>query len=272
MSNIKDLKQSTSNTINIVDLLITLNHGNKPKYTETLLRILKNKFSTEESKEVQINETLKLFPFIDREELKKLSSLELVAFNGLFTSFFTQKELDNYFIFCSYNERDLAGNIDLSTLKDFDVIIDHVKIISDKQLEKEMEKQVIKLYDENGWLMVRPLTWESSKKYGSNTKWCTTSAGGESTFESYSNKGMLFYMLNRTTDLKVACFKSLNSSSPEFSFWDAKDNKIDSMSSGVPYEILKIIQIETNSPNAKTNGEINKKLKSPGGSTLKNFF
>lgn len=253
MANIKELKENPSNNINIVDLIMVLNHNHKPKYAETLLRILKKKFVSEESKKYQIEETLKLFPFLKEDELNKLSSLELASFNGLFTSFFTQRELDNYFIFCSYNERNLVENNDLSKYNEFNEIIDIVTIIGDKQIEKEMEKQVVKLYDDGDWLLIRPLTWESSKKYGSNTKWCTTSSGSESTFDSYITKGMLFYMLNRRTNLKVACFKSLSKTSPEFSFWNDKDSRIDSMDSGVPYDVLKIINIETNNPHAKTN-------------------
>lgn len=271
MSNIKDLKDNPTNNINIVDLLVVLNHEHKPKYTETLLRILKKKFSTEESKDYQIKETIKLFPFLKEENLAKLSPLELVAFNGLFTSFFTQRELDNFYLFCSYNERDLVENNDLSKYNDFEEIVDNVKVITDKQLEKEMGKQIVKLYDEGEWLMVRPLTWESSKKYGSNTKWCTTSNGSESTFESYITKGMLFYVLNRKTNIKVACFKSLSKSSPEFSFWNAKDDRVDSMDCGVPNDVLKMITIETNNPNARTNKDLASKVTNSSLFPLKVF-
>ena len=92
---------------------------------------------------------------------------------------------------------------------------------------KQMESQIIKLMDTDEWLVLRPLTYLASKKYGSNTKWCTTSEGNPDYFIKYSSKGVLIYCLNKKTGYKVASFYSLDKNDPEFSFWNQKDDRID---------------------------------------------
>ena len=43
-----------------------------------------------------------------------------------------------------------------------------------KELAKELEGQIIKEYEDEKWVALRPLTFSSSAKYGSSTRWCTT--------------------------------------------------------------------------------------------------
>jgi hypothetical protein len=96
--------------------------------------------------------------------------------------------------------------------------------------------------------VIRPLTYHSSLKYGASTKWCTVSDKNPDYFLRYTKRGILLYMINKVTGLKVACFKSLDSE-PEFSFWNQVDTRIDSLESGLPLFIIDVIRDEvTNSP------------------------
>jgi hypothetical protein len=68
-------------------------------------------------------------------------------------------------------------------------------------------------------------------------------------FDRYCRRGILIYNINKITGHKVACFKNLNpDDDTEFSFWNVKDNRIDSIESGLPFNILDIIlnEIKTN--------------------------
>jgi len=118
---------------------------------------------------------------------------------------------------------------------------------------KQMESQIIKLMDTDEWLVLRPLTYLASKKYGSNTKWCTTSEGNPDYFIKYSSKGVLIYCLNKKTGYKVASFYSLDKNDPEFSFWNQKDSRIDSLDAEIPDEVRLLIQKESKNEKAKTN-------------------
>jgi hypothetical protein len=56
---------------------------------------------------------------------------------------------------------------------------------------------------------------------------------------------VLIYCINKKTGYKVASFRSLDKSDPEFSWWNQKDNRIDSLQSELPDELLKVIRVES---------------------------
>jgi hypothetical protein len=136
----------------------------------------------------------------------------------------------------------------LSKYSSFDEILSVTSIAELKSQEKELEKQIKVIYTNEEWTVIRPLTGNSSMKYGSGTKWCTASTKNPDYFFRYSKRGILLYMINKKTGLKVACFKSLDEEH-EFSFWNQEDIRIDSIESGLPLFIIDIIRDEiTNNP------------------------
>ena len=118
---------------------------------------------------------------------------------------------------------------------------------------KQLEGEIVKIYEDDEWLLLRPLTYSASKKYGSNTKWCTTQESNSEYFIKYSSKGVLIYCINKLTGYKVASFCSLDKNDPEFSFWNQKDSRIDSLQSELTEELLKTIREVCLDPKAKTN-------------------
>ena len=114
-----------------------------------------------------------------------------------------------------------------------------------KLIDKEMEKQVHKLYEDNEWLIIKPLSFLASKKYGASTKWCTTQDNNPDYYLKYSRRGILIYCMNKITGDKVAAFKSLDTTyDRETSFWNLVDQRIDSLESGLPIEVMNIIRDE----------------------------
>jgi hypothetical protein len=59
--------------------------------------------------------------------------------------------------------------------------------------------------------------------------------------------------MNKKTGYKVASFYSLKSSDPEFSFWNQKDIKIESMDSELSDSMLRIIRDVSKDPSAVSN-------------------
>jgi hypothetical protein len=108
-----------------------------------------------------------------------------------------------------------------------------------------MTKQVQKLYETDEWLVVKPLSYQASLKYGASTKWCTASKDNAEYYFRYSKQGILIYSINKKTGNKVAGFKSVDENSePETSFWNITDQRIDSMESGLPSDVLDIFRNE----------------------------
>lgn len=125
--------------------------------------------------------------------------------------------------FIDFMERGLISENDIGKYSTFEDINRVVSLTSLKQIEKEMSKQVIKGYEDENWLAVLPLTFESSSRYGAGTKWCTTYSKEKYYFAKYWNKGILIYFINKKTGYKFAAFKE----DDELSFWTASDIRTD---------------------------------------------
>ncbi len=253
MSKIKELKTNPENCFNVVDFLELFSPEKKSKYTDTLLRLMREtknlKEYIEESKKMITNE----FPFIKIEDLNDFSDIQIMMMSRFIDSFFSYSDLRQWRQFCEYNERGLITQNDLTKYKTFEEVSNQLSIADMKLQSKTLEKEVIKLMDTDEWLVLRPLTYHSSKKYGSNTKWCTTTENNPEYFLKYSKKGVLIYCINKITGYKVASFYSLDKNDPEFSFWNQKDNRIDSLDTELTDEIRKLIQDTSKSKDAKTN-------------------
>jgi hypothetical protein len=146
--------------------------------------------------------------------------------------------------FASYNERKLIENNDVTTYSTWDQIEQAVALADVKSLDKKLEKEIKKIYEDDEWLSLRPLSLEASMKYGANTKWCTTTESGQY-YARYSSRGILIYNINKKTGYKVACFKNLDSNHDnEFSWWDVTDKRIEALDSEAPSAVLEAIRNE----------------------------
>ena len=247
MTKIKDLKSQPENNLNIIEILELVCPEGKTKYIETLLRVMKktknfNNYITE------IRDLLKNRLKVSDSKLDSFTDFQVFFMWRFLDTSFDINDLVEYQKFCEFNERGLIELNDLSRYSSFDEILSVTAIAELKSYEKELEKQIKVVYSDKEWSVIRPLTYHSSLKYGASTKWCTVSDKNPDYFLRYTKRGILLYMINKVTGLKVACFKSLDSE-PEFSFWNQVDTRIDSLESGLPLFIIDVIRDEvTNSP------------------------
>jgi hypothetical protein len=251
MSRTKDLKTNPEFNINLFELFSLFSPNKKTKYTETLLRVMKKTPNLDEHCEEIKDFLMKEFK-IPLTDIENIPNLHLVFFHRLIDGMFNSSDLKTFQKFCEYNERGLIKQNDVSTYQCFDEINNAVSMAEIVVESKDLEKQVKLVHEDDEWLFVRPLTFNASKKYGANTKWCTTTESNPEYFTKYASKGVLIYCLNKKTGYKVASFRSLDKSDPEFSWWNQKDTRIDSLQSEVPDELLKVIRVES-MEKAKTN-------------------
>ena len=253
MSRIKDLRTNEDYNLNIVSILEMFSPESKSKYTETLLRMMKNtpnlKEHTKEIKLVLIDK----FPFIEKSKLDLMSDIQMMLLYKFIDGFFNMEDLQKYRKFCEYNERNLIEENDLTKYKSFDQMIAAMGVAEMKSEEKELETQVIKIHEDSEWLLIRPLTFKSSCKYGANTKWCTTTEHNQEYYNKYAKRGVLVYCINKKTGYKVAAFYSLDKNEPEFSYWNQKDTRIDSTDSNLPLELIGFIRDYVKDPKVKSN-------------------
>ena len=101
------------------------------------------------------------------------------------------------------------------------------------------------IYRDDRWLIIKPLTFEASLKYGCNTKWCTSSKKYPLHFYEYSNEGILIYIIERKTNIKWAVYwEMLNGKKSEMSWWNSEDKRIDSIQASIPEYIMGIVKRE----------------------------
>ena len=243
MSRIKNLKTDPEHIINMVDIIGLFVPEKKSKYIETLMRIMKKTKNIDQYGN-DVLDSYKTEFGIDKESFKDFSPIQMIFIYRFIESMFNYSDLKSFIKFCEYNERGLIEQSDLSRYNTFDEVLVATSIAEVKTLEKDLEKQIKVIYSNNEWVVLRPLTFLSSRKYGSSTKWCTTQENNPEYFIRYAKKGILLYMINKITGLKVACFKSLDNGDPEFSFWNQVDTRIDSMESELPMFIMECIREE----------------------------
>jgi len=244
MSKIRDLKTNPENLINIVNIVEMFSPDAKSKYTDMLLRLMKSTPNLKEhTKEIK-SEILKEYSFIPTIKLDEFSDLQIMLIWKFIDGFFESKDLQNFRKFCELNERGLVTQNDLSKYSTMEEVMASLSIAEMALDVKLLEKQTKIVYEDDEWLLVRPLTYQSSKKYGANTKWCTTQSDNSEYFLKYSSKGVLIYCINKKTGYKVASFNSLDKNDPEFSFWNQKDSRIDSLQTELTDELRIIIKNE----------------------------
>lgn len=165
-----------------------------------------------------------------------ISLLELMVIREIFALDYIP-QMDR---FISLYERNLILKRDLSEYSSFDDLQTQISVASLRAITKDMEKEIKKIHEDDEWLVLMPLSYESSQKYGANTKWCTASAEYPTHFYRYVRSGCLIYCINKISGLKVAAF--YDKGVDGLSFWNSKDSRIDSFISGMPSYIMDIMR------------------------------
>jgi hypothetical protein len=252
MSRAKELKNSSDNNLNLYDYFSLFIPNKKSKYTELLLKIMKK--TPDLSRYVNdIKDRLQNEFKISKSDLDQVNDLHLLLFYRMVDGMFNINDLVSFQRFCEYNERNLIEQNDLSRYNNFEDVLNQLSLAEINVETKNLEKQVKVVYQDDEWLLIRPLTYAASKKYGSNTKWCTTQTNNPEYFLKYANKGVLIYCINKKTGYKVAAFCSLDKNDSEFSFWNQKDSRVDSIETELTPDLLTVILKESKTPYSKTN-------------------
>lgn len=250
MSRIEELKkQNPKLNFNIIDIINRIIP--KPKYTELMVNLIKRKTEDNHSRKDIISALESYEVYLNYDEF---SNLELLILFKVFDSYIGTSDLSTMKKFIELNERNLIANNNLSTYKSFEDLGLQISLSELKLIDKDIEKQVIKLYDSSDWLVLKPLSWNSSRKYGANTKWCTASEHEPDYFYKYAKRGILIYAIDKITGNKVAGYYQISDyDDRELSFWNIIDKRIDSMEANLPYEIMSIFRNEFNKEDKVSN-------------------
>jgi hypothetical protein len=265
MSRIDELKkQNPSFGVNLIEVINNL--VDKPKYTEMLVNLIKYKYDKQSTSLKDVTHELINEYNIPESKLEGMSYFELQNYLRVIGDYIGHQNYSTVTKFIEMNERKLIENSDLTSYKTFQELELQMSLADLKLVDKEMEKQIEKLFENDEWLVLKPLSYLASKKYGASTKWCTASDREPDYYYRYVKRGILIYVINKKTGDKVAGFKNLDSSyERETSFWDIVDQRVDSLDTGLPNHIMDIFKeqfhnVKITNWNSLTDEERNRQL------------
>jgi len=247
MSRIEELKkQNPSFSVNYIDIINNI----LPKsiYTEMAVNLLKNdnlnRKNNQERKDL-ISELVNQYK-VDEKILEPMSFMEVHNTFRTVADYFGYDNFKTIQKFAELNDRKLIENNDLTSYKNFKELELQISLSGLKVIDKELEKQILRLYETDEWLVMKPLSYLSSLKYGASTKWCTAADNNPEYYYKYVKRGILIYVINKKTGDRVAAFKTTDTGEydKETSFWNITDQRIDSMESGLSYEVMNVIRNE----------------------------
>jgi hypothetical protein len=113
---------------------------------------------------------------------------------------------------------------DISQYTNFLELNESVVLAQEIENRKKLEKEILKIHEDDTWFILTPLSFEASQAYGANTKWCVTQ---ERYWNQYLTTHRLIYVLNKKTDTKIAFSRDF--SKEKFQAWDQLDKEVDPM-------------------------------------------
>jgi hypothetical protein len=230
MSRIETLrKQFPHLDISLLDILSEIDGTKSHKYLQLLCKVLSKSHNFEIQNELdnisyvnEIDDKLSSYQLDTKEPLNS----KYVKFR-IIENFYNPSDMNTFIQFREFNERGLIQNPDLTKYSTMDDLMNAVSLCEIKQIEKELENEVLKEFEDERWLIVRPLSFQSSLRYGAATKWCTTFKREKDYFFKYFHRGSLVYFLNKETGYKVALYGECSHKLVDISFWNQQDNRCD---------------------------------------------
>jgi len=180
---------------------------------------------------------------------------EFMGYMGVFL--FGSGKIETLNEFERHSRLNRIQNKDISSYKNFLELHEVVKKADEIEKRKQLEKEILKIHEDDTWLVLTPLTFESSKVYGSNTKWCVTQ---EKYWVNYLSTHRLVYVLNKKTDTKIAFSRNFRldyqkNRNPQIQAWDQLDKEVDPMFINfIPDELF--LKIRKELQENKTTGDL----------------
>ena len=231
------LDQKDYLNMNIGDMIRSVDLSGKSKYVELFTKLLEDKFNRIGESANEFISELEYSNCVTNSELIKLKESNTLGVSFIFrliTDFYSWRESKELFKFMSFVENNKI-KVDISEIRQMSDVTFYVQLAELSLEDKEIMEYIIKDYEDDEWLIVRPLSHLASRKYGAGSKWCTAATNDSHTFYDYTSSGCLIYIIKKTENFKVAAYKRLHDG---LSFWNQIDNRIDSIESGLPFEIL----------------------------------
>lgn len=187
----------------------------------------------------------------------KPEHFQKIIYGESFEDFLTKKlildtlfgwdQMSDFVKFCELMEKGAIKENDISKYDSWDMVNNALVEGIYKETFKTSKKEIHRIYDENGYLIFRPLTYNAAVYYGYQAKWCTSMINDPHYFYQHS-RGVLVYVIDKNNKTKFGFHRHYDSydvdTSRVIGIFNEKGISIDSYQTKLPSELLKIIMDE----------------------------
>jgi len=229
------IQENPSMEINAIRLISKLDPSKTNKFTPFLVKIFKEKLEAYDS-----SDSYSDGPYSNRYQhlnktINSINGFEKILTMWIIDHMFQPESIETLVEFNEVLGKGLIEENDISKYKDMNEITNQLSIARTKDLLNKSRKEISVVYEDDMVMMLKPLSFEASLKYGAGTKWCTAMKNEPEYFYRYSKNGILIYLINKVTGRKFGCFSEVMS---RVSIFNEVDESIDSFHMGLPYETL----------------------------------
>ena len=220
---LREIKKNNKNyDISLIDLLKLMDPSKNGKFVPLLLSELKHSDkvhhrSTRTADELGIDSV-------------DLSSTTLDILNLLCGRLGGERLMVDLINFNELLDKGQIKNSDINQYKTLnDISLELVKVEEELSGKKTNPKQEI-IFEDDNYLIIKPLNLDSARKYGRGTKWCTSSRDANY-FYDYS-RGVLIYIIGKGNNPKYGVHFDLENY--KLSWWDTIDEQVDGLLVEIP--------------------------------------
>ena len=227
---LREIKKNNKNyDISLIDLLKLMDPSKNGKFVPLLLSELKHSDkvhhrSTRTADELGIDSV-------------DLSSTTLDILNLLCGRLGGERLMVDLINFNELLDKGQIKNSDINQYKTLnDISLELVKVEEELSGKKTNPKQEI-IFEDDNYLIIKPLNLDSARKYGRGTKWCTSSRDANY-FYDYS-RGILIYVIGKGGNPNWGVHFDMDEI--KLTWWDSIDEQVDGMLVDMPSEIKEFI-------------------------------
>lgn len=250
---IKNLKKEGGTlNLSLIDMLAKFDKTKTKKYLQFLVKMFNEDI---ERRDKQMNDDYPILREHNNDSIEQVlptNSFENLLTRMIFCEYmFSWSKMRSFIDFTDLMERGLITEKDITKYNSWDMLEEQLFEAKNRELFKKSKKEIHKIYEDHEYLIFKPLTYSASVSYGYQTKWCTTMINDATYFYNHS-KGVLIYLIDKRDNKKFAFYRSLPGpyEDPDsydgriFNTYNQEDKQIDTIQTGLPMNILRIIMME----------------------------
>jgi hypothetical protein len=252
---IKKLKKENEVlNLSIANMLAKFDTTKTKKYSQFLVKMLNKKIEDWQAEQDSFRPVIQS-DSIYKDPIEKTvpnDSFDNMLSRIMFCDFiFSWNKMQRFVEFTELMEKGVISEKDISKYDSWDMLEEQLFEAKNRELFKKSKKEIHKIFEDDNYMIFKPLTYASSCSYGYQTKWCTAMVNDPGYFYDHS-RGILIYLIDKKENKKFAFYKhflqqyELSDGHEDYAFktYNQEDKQIDTIQTGLPMNILQIILME----------------------------